>query len=256
MKRRVTLEIHREDHKTDALGRVFLGATDRDETLALLRAYLGPQATLRHVELDDAVLRVEADVREFAEESRNLVAMARDLIRAGRVRSAIGQLEEALRLAPLGADALKALGRLYYRHRDRENARRYLTRAREVAPTDIEVLRLLAEIALHEDRRLAARERLLLRRLEQLDAPSFRDRVIGGLVDLFDAHGEPCAPRGLSLRITRPQLADLCGTLRPHVSMVLRELRTQGLVRYNHESIYVEDYDALRRLHQRRRASC
>ena len=26
MKRRVTLEIHREDHKTDALGRVFLGA--------------------------------------------------------------------------------------------------------------------------------------------------------------------------------------------------------------------------------------
>ncbi|HEY8515639.1 MAG TPA: tetratricopeptide repeat protein [Candidatus Binatia bacterium] len=160
MKRRVTLEIHREDHKTDALGRVFLGATDRDETLALLRAYLGPQATLRHVELDDAVLRVEADVREFAEESRNLVAMARDLIRAGRVRSAIGQLEEALRLAPLGADALKALGRLYYRHRDRENARRYLTRAREVAPTDIEVLRLLAEIALHEDRRLAAREYL------------------------------------------------------------------------------------------------
>ncbi|MEW6269369.1 MAG: tetratricopeptide repeat protein [Thermodesulfobacteriota bacterium] len=160
MKRRVALEIHREDHKTDALGRVFLGAADRDETLALLRSYLGPQATLRHVELDDAVLRVEVDVREFADESRNLVTMARDLIRAGRVRSAIGQLEEALRLAPLGAEALKSLGRLYYRHRDREMARRYLTRAREVAPADIEVLRLLAEIALHEDRRLAAREYL------------------------------------------------------------------------------------------------
>ena len=66
MKRRVALEIHREDHKIDALGRIFLGATERDETLALLRGYLGPQATLRHVELDDAVLRVEADVREFA----------------------------------------------------------------------------------------------------------------------------------------------------------------------------------------------
>ncbi|HEY8555588.1 MAG TPA: Crp/Fnr family transcriptional regulator [Burkholderiales bacterium] len=118
------------------------------------------------------------------------------------------------------------------------------------------ILARRADIAWSVLRRLAARERLLLRRLEQLDAPSFRDRVIGGLVDLFDAHGEPCAPRGLSLRITRPQLADLCGTLRPHVSMVLRELRTQGLVRYNHESIYVEDYDALRRLHQRRRASC
>ena len=35
MKRRVALEIHREDHKIDALGRIFLGATDRDETLSL-----------------------------------------------------------------------------------------------------------------------------------------------------------------------------------------------------------------------------
>lgn len=160
MKRRVALEIHREDHKIDALGRIFLGATDRDETLSLLRGYLGPQATLRHVELDDAVLRVEADVREFAEESRNLVTMAREMLRAGRVKAALGQLQEALRLAPLGADALKTLGRVYYRHREREMAKRYLTRAREVAPADLEVLRLLAEIALHEDRRLAAREYL------------------------------------------------------------------------------------------------
>lgn len=160
MKRRVALEIHREDHKIDALGRIFLGATERDETLALLRGYLGPQATLRHVELDDAVLRVEADVREFAEESRNLVTMAREMLRAGRVKAALGQLQEALRLAPLSPDALKTLGRVYYRHREREMAKRYLTRAREVAPADLEVLRLLAEIALHEDRRLAAREYL------------------------------------------------------------------------------------------------
>jgi cytochrome c-type biogenesis protein CcmH/NrfG len=160
MKRRVALEIHREDHKIDSLGRIFLGATERDETLSLLRGYLGPQATLRHVELDDSVLRVEADVREFADESRNLVTMAREMLRAGRIKAALGQLQEALRLAPLSADALKTLGRVYYRHREREMARRYLTRAREVAPADLEVLRLLAEIALHEDRRLAAREYL------------------------------------------------------------------------------------------------
>lgn len=160
MKRRVALEIHREDHKIDSLGRIFLGATERDETLLLLRNYLGPQATLRHVELDDAVLRIEADVREFADESRNLVTMAREMLRAGRVKAALGQLQEALRLAPLNAEALKTLGRVYYRHREREMARRYLTRAREVAPADLEVLRLLAEIALHEDRRLAAREYL------------------------------------------------------------------------------------------------
>jgi len=160
MKRRVALEIHREDHKIDALGRIFLGATERDETLSLIRGYLGPQATLKHVELDDAVLRVECDVREFADESRNLVVMAREMLRAGRIKAALGQLQEALRLAPLNPDALKTLGRVYYRHREREMARRYLTRAREVAPADIEVLRLLAEIALHEDRRLAAREYL------------------------------------------------------------------------------------------------
>jgi len=160
MKRRVALEIHREDHKTDSLGRIFLGATDSDETLALLRGYLGPQATLKGVELDDAILHVEADIREYAVESGNLVTMAREMLRAGRVKGAVGQLQEALRLAPLNPEALKTLGRVYYRHREREMARRYLTRAREVAPADIEVLRLLAEIALHEDRRLAAREYL------------------------------------------------------------------------------------------------
>jgi hypothetical protein len=61
MKRRVALQIHREDHKIDALGRIFLGATDREETLTLLRGYLVNQATLKHIELDDAVLRVEAE---------------------------------------------------------------------------------------------------------------------------------------------------------------------------------------------------
>lgn len=157
MKRRVALEIHREDHKYDSLGQVFLGATDRDETLRLLRGYLGPHATLRHVELEDAVLRVEADVREFAPESRNLLEMGRDWLRRGRVKTAVGQFEEALRLSPLNAEALKTLGRLHYRRREGEAARRYLVRAREVAPRDTMVLRLLASIAAHAGRPLEAR---------------------------------------------------------------------------------------------------
>jgi cytochrome c-type biogenesis protein CcmH/NrfG len=160
MKHRLSLTIHREDHKVDALGLVFLGAIEAEKTLSLLRSYLGPHATLRHVELEDAVLRVEVDVRDFPEESQNLVRSARELLRRGVVRGAAGQLEEALRLSPLNADALKTLGRLYYRQRKREAARLFLTRAREVAPTDLEILRLLAEIALHEDRRLAARDYL------------------------------------------------------------------------------------------------
>jgi cytochrome c-type biogenesis protein CcmH/NrfG len=160
MKHRLSLTIHREDHKVDALGLVFLGAIEPDKTLSLLRSYLGPHATLRHVELEDAVLRVEVDVRDFPEESQNLVRSARELLRRGVVRGAAAQLEEALRLSPLNVDALKTLGRLYYRQRKREAARHFLTRAREVAPEDLEILRLLAEIALHENRRLAARDYL------------------------------------------------------------------------------------------------
>ncbi len=157
MKRRALLEIHRDDHKYDALGQIFLGAIEGEEILALLRRYLGPAASLHRVELDDDVLRVEADLREFPEESSNLVEVGRSMLRKGLGRSAIGALEEALRLAPLNAEALKTIGRWHYRRREREAARRYLVRARESDPGDYEILRLLAEIAIHEDRRLEAR---------------------------------------------------------------------------------------------------
>ncbi|MDG2305632.1 MAG: tetratricopeptide repeat protein [Candidatus Binatia bacterium] len=175
MRRRVYLEIHREDHKNDALGLVFLGALEPERCLELLKNYLGPHAKLKQVEVDDSVLRVEADVREFAEESQNLVRMARDMMRAGRMKGALGQFEEALRLSPLNEHALKGLGRLYYRSRQRDEARYYLTRAREVAPDDCDVLRLLAEIALHDERPLAAREYLEL--LLQMDPNDKRART-------------------------------------------------------------------------------
>ena len=73
-------------------GLVFLGALEQEKTLSLLRGYLGPHATLQRVELDDAVLRVVADVRDFPEESQNLVRSARELLRRGVVRGATQQL--------------------------------------------------------------------------------------------------------------------------------------------------------------------
>lgn len=166
MRRRVYMEIHREDHKHDALGLVFLGAFEPARCLELVRNYLGSRAKVRHAEVDGAVLRVEADVREFGEEAQNLVRLAREMMRAGRMKGAFGQFQEALRLSPLNPQALKGLGRLHYRHRQRDEARHYLTRAREVAPDDSDVLRLLAEIAVHDERPLAARDYLeqLLRR--------------------------------------------------------------------------------------------
>ena len=157
MRRRLSLQIHRADHTGDSLGRIFLGVVEGEAALALVRAYLGPKGRLKHVELDDAELRVEAEVGEFEEESRNSLRMGREALRKSRPRAALGHYEEALKLSPWNPDALRALGRLYYQNRQTVSAKNLLIRAREANPTDATVLMLLAEIALHEDRRLAAR---------------------------------------------------------------------------------------------------
>ena len=174
MRRELFLRIHREDHTADSLGRVFLGVSDREESLALVRTYLGPQGKLKSVALKDDELHVGAEVREFTAESRNLLRMGREAVRKGRPRSALGHYEEALKLSPWNSDALKALGRLYYRNRQADAARQLLVRAREADPADGTVLSLLAEIALHEDRRLAARG--YLEQLQRLEPDSVRTR--------------------------------------------------------------------------------
>lgn len=188
MRRRVELRIHREDHKIDPLGQIFLDAADRTEVLRILRGYVGIHATLREVELDDDVLRVAVDVRDHSQESQNLVDLGRQMARRGYPKGAAGQLEEALRLSPLNPEALKSLGRLHYRHRRREEARAYLTRAREVAPDDLEVLRLLAEIALHENRRLAARA--YLEQVLRVNAADRRARTAMARLQPAEANAE------------------------------------------------------------------
>ena len=119
MKATVHLEIHREDHTQDALGLVFLDAVEAEKSLDLIRSYVGHQSRLREAQLEDGVLRVEAEVQQFPEESQNLLRLARDMTTAGRMKGAVGQLEEALSLSPWSAQALKALGRIYHRHRER-----------------------------------------------------------------------------------------------------------------------------------------
>ena len=192
MRRKLSLRIHREDHTADFLGRVFLGVDDKEAALALVQSYLGPQGRLKSVSLVGDELHVGAEVREFPEESRNLLRMGREAVRKGRPRSALGHYEEALKLSPWNPDALKALGRLYYRNRQSDNARKLLVRAREADSADATVLALLAEIALYDDRRLAARgyleqlqqlepdnvsTRSALARLQPRDAIDARDRL-------------------------------------------------------------------------------
>lgn len=200
MRRRVSLRIHRDDHKVDVLGKVFLGVVAGDDVLYVLRRYLGPTASLHRVELDDDVLDVELDSTEFPEESANLVDLARAQLRAGRARAAQGHFEEALRLSPLDAETLKALGRFHYRRREREQARRYLVRARESAPADVEIVRLLAELAIHDDRRLEARA--YLERILRARPGDRRARIaLGRLRGPQEADGE--AP-GAEVEIPEP----------------------------------------------------
>lgn len=215
MRRRAHLEIHRDDHKLDVLGKVFLGVVQGDDVLFVLRRYLGPTASLRRVELEDDRLSVEADLTEFPEESANLLELSRAQARAGRERAARGHLEEALRLSPLAPEILKALGRFHYRRREREPARRYLVRAREAAPGDLDILRLLAEIAIHDDRRLDARaylQRLLRARPGDRRARSALGRLrpgteqFAGSADSGAANAEPASPTG---DVASPPDADL-----------------------------------------------
>jgi Flp pilus assembly protein TadD len=175
MKQRISLVLHREDHGTDELGRIFLGDEERAGALKRIERYLGPHARLKSVELEDDVLLVEADVQAFQEESRVLLRLGREASAKSRPRAALGHYEEALKLSPWNPDALKALGRLYYRNRQAEAARTLLVRAREVAPRDGAVLVLLAEIALHDGRRLTARG--YLETLQRVDPANPRARA-------------------------------------------------------------------------------
>lgn len=185
MRRELHLRIHREDHTSDALGRVFLGVEDKQASLTLVQSYLGSQGRLKSVALEDDELVVSAEIREFSQESTNLVRMGREAARKGRPRSALGHYEEALKLSPWNFEALKALGRLYYRNRKPEAACQLLIRAREANPADATVLALLAEISLHQGRRLAARS--YVAQLQLLEPDSERTRRAVSRIQPADA---------------------------------------------------------------------
>lgn len=157
MRRQHSLVIRREDHKRDALGAVFLGVvTDAVEVSRAVARYLGPSISVRAVSLEGTFLRVVAEAPSFAVESQNLVRLGRSLSSRGRPRAAADMFEEALRLDPLNADALKGEAALRLVHGDLEGAEQQWILAGEVAGFDVEMLHGLARIALHEGRRPSA----------------------------------------------------------------------------------------------------
>ncbi len=172
------LVIHLEDHKHDSLGRIFLDPGDESETRRSLRAYLGPRVSIKGTTLDGQRLRVRIEVANFQVESDNLVRLARGLAGRARMQAARAQLEEALKLYPLNASALKALGRAACERADYARATAFFVRANEVLGEDGESLRTLGTISLRQGREpsaLAYFERAL--RLNPRDEAAGRARA-------------------------------------------------------------------------------
>ena len=156
MKKVLDLLIHLEDHKHDALGRLFLDPTDEREMRRSLRDYLGAKMTVKSAVVEGQRLRVRVELPDFQAESDNLVRLARDMAARARPSAALGQLEEALKIFPLNGAALKGLGRACYQRGDLTGAAAFFVRANEVLREDGEALKALGTISLREGREPSA----------------------------------------------------------------------------------------------------
>lgn len=147
------LILRRDDHKRDALGAVFLGAvSDGAEIHRTVERYLGPTFQVRGVELEGTALRVHVECARFEAEGRNLARIAESLAERGRSRAAAETFDEALKLDPLSADALKGRAALHAEAGELAEAEDKWIRAAEIRGYDGATLRALARIALAEDR--------------------------------------------------------------------------------------------------------
>jgi Flp pilus assembly protein TadD len=156
MKKVLDLLIHLEDHKHDGLGRLFLDPSDDREVRRSLRDYLGAKVTVKTAVVEGQRLRVRVELPDFQAESDNLVRLARDMAARARPSSALGQLEEAIKIFPLNGPALKGLGRACYGRGDLTGAAAFFVRANEVLREDGEALKALGTISLREGREPSA----------------------------------------------------------------------------------------------------
>jgi tetratricopeptide (TPR) repeat protein len=156
MKKVLDLLIHLDDHKHDALGRLFLDSSDDREMRRRLREYLGNKIAIKEAVVEGPRLRVHVELPDFQAESDNLVRLARELSSRARPQAALDQLEEALKIFPLNGAALKGLGRACYGRADYSGAAGFFVRANEVLREDGEALRALGTISLREGREASA----------------------------------------------------------------------------------------------------
>lgn len=153
--------IRRDDHKSDALGGIFLGATrGPDAILAVVERYLGRDRKVLAIDEAAEALRVEVEATSFTEESANLVRLARASAEKGRGRTANELFAEALRLDPLSTDALRGQAELHMQSGEPAIAEAEWILAAEIDGFDATTLRSLATIALEQERRPTAMQYL------------------------------------------------------------------------------------------------
>src|SRR5437870_1778 len=153
LRRDHVLVLRRDDHKRDLIGAIFLGAiTDPEEVRRTIERYLGPVFLVRTVEVDDTALRVKVECSRFPVESQNLSRMAKSLAEKGRHRAAAESFNEALKLDPLNAEALKGHATLDVIAGNLVAAEENWIRAGEIRGYDGETLRALATIAVRSNR--------------------------------------------------------------------------------------------------------
>jgi len=197
MKKVLDLLIHLEDHKHDALGRLFLDPGDERELRRSLRDYLGAKVSVKSAVVDGQRLRVRVELPDFQAESDNLVRLARDLAARARPGAALGQLEEALKIFPLNGLALKGLGRASYGRGDLAGAAAFFVRANEVLREDGEALKALGTISLREGREpsaLAYFERATIANPNYEAARGALEQLRERMTRKFRAPDEPAPP--------------------------------------------------------------
>jgi tetratricopeptide (TPR) repeat protein len=147
------LILRRDDHKRDALGAVFLGAvSEPGEIRRYVERYLGPAFQVRAIEADGPALRVRVECARFEVEGQNLTRIARSLAERGRLRAAADTFDEALKLDPLSAEALKGRAALHATAGELVEAEEKWVRAGEIGGYDDDMLRALAALALRGGR--------------------------------------------------------------------------------------------------------
>ncbi|HEY6395268.1 MAG TPA: tetratricopeptide repeat protein [Candidatus Binataceae bacterium] len=182
MHRRRRVLIRRDDHIGEPIGIAFLGLADdqRDLIMRRLAEYLGPQLTILKVEISSNQVEVEIEWRGWPEEAERLAKAAQDLYQKGARRNAEAMFREALRMDPVNARALYAVGRALADTAQHAQALPIFKLAREVGGDSMELLIAIAQSSLKLGREAAAIS--FFERVLEIDSKNFlARRALGAL---------------------------------------------------------------------------